>query len=227
MARMMTRRSALLFAALVALLGTFVVAERLWVAGAQDRESARDAWQRPNEVMDALGIRAASRVADVGCGEGYFVMHLSRRVGPQGKVYGVDVDEGSLKKLRGKIEEQGLSNVELIRNRKDDALLPAGELDVVLLVNAYHEMREYDAMLRSLYAALKPGGLLAIIDARGEEGGDRSRLQSVHTISEALVREDAVRSGFRFRSRERGFENPETGRNRRDWFFLIFEKPAP
>lgn len=190
---------------------------------AQSRNAARDEWQRPAEVMDLLHIGAGTRVADVGCGEGYFVLHLARRVGAQGRVYAVDVDDDSLGKVRRAAEEDGFANVQIVHSKADAAALPAGGVDVVLTVNAYHEMREHDAMLRSIYAALRAGGLLAVIDATGDSGASRSRLQDDHTITEALVREDAARIGFRFRSKERGFRNPQ---RRRDWFFLIFEKPA-
>jgi len=200
-------------------------AASLWLhdAQAQAHNAGRDEWQRPAEVMDTLHINAGTQVADVGCGEGYFVLHLAKRVGAQGRVYAVDIDEDSLGKAKRAVEEDGLTNVLIVRSKANDATLPAATLDVVLTVNAYHEMREYDAMLRSIRAALKPGGLLAVIDATGDAERDRSRLADEHTITEALVREDAARNGFRFRSKERGFHNPQ---RRREWFFLIFEKPA-
>jgi predicted methyltransferase len=73
---------------------------------AQDEGAKRDEWQRPQEVMDALGIGAGSAVADVGSGNGYFTFHLAERVGPAGRVYAVDIDEGALKKLREKAEKK-------------------------------------------------------------------------------------------------------------------------
>jgi len=78
-------------------------------------------------------------------------------------------------------------------------------------------------MLCGMFTALRPGGRLAIIDAAGE-GDDRASLMHGHEMSERLVREDAARNGFRFRSRERGFDRPESSRTH--WFFLLFEKPA-
>lgn len=184
----------------------------------------RDAWQRPNEVMDALGVRSGSHVADVGCGDGYFVMHLARRVGAAGAVFGVDVDADALGKLRHQVENSKLSNVRIVHSLANDPMLPAGDLDAVLIVNAYHEMLEYDAILRGIFAALKPGGRLAVIDAPGKNGDSRAEHQRVHTISESLVREDAERNGFRFLSKQPGFDRPDSDRG--PWFFLLFEKPA-
>lgn len=192
---------------------------------AQDEDAKRDAWQRPGEVMDALGIAPGSAVGDVGCGEGYFVLHLARRVGAAGAVYGEDIEQKPLDTVRRRTEQEKLANVRLIHGTAVDPQLPEGALDVVLVVNAYHEFIEYDAMLKGMLRALKPGGRLGIIDAAGEEKRTRAELQDKHTITEKLVMEDTARNGFRFRSKEKGFHRPE-GNSRNDFFFLIFERPA-
>src|SRR5215475_5750173 len=189
---------------------------------AQDETKARDAWQHPDRVMDALGIKAGSAVGDVGAGGGYFTFHLARRVGTSGKVYAEDILEEEVKKIRERAESEKLVQVEAILGAKDDPKLPAEKLDAVLIVNAYHEMREYDAMLRALFRALKPGGLLAIIDAPAPPGEAREKYYDRHRIPEQFVRDDAAHSGFIFVRQEPGFNSPERGR---DYFFLIFKKP--
>ncbi len=193
-------------------------------ARATRSEQDRDRWQRPAEVMDALGITTGSRVADVGCGEGYFVLHLAQRVGASGVVYAVDIDPKMLAIARRKVERAGFTHVRFILGREDDPRLPDSELDAVLIVNAYHEMRKHDEMLQGVFRSLKPGGRLAIIDGAGEEHEDRSVLIRRHRISRKLAREDAGRNGFRFREERPGFDRP--GRNARHFFFLIFEKPT-
>jgi len=212
---------ALLFSFLAALLTAGVA-----VSLAQNDDAKRDAWQRPNDVMDALGVRGGSRVADVGCGQGYFVMHLARRVGAEGAVYAVDVDEEALGKLRRRVEKDKLSNVQVIHSKENDPKLPGGELDGVLIVNAYHEMREHDAILRALHTALRPGGRLVIIDAPGKENRSRAEHRRNHTVSTELVREDAERNGFRFVREEPGFDSSREDSSRGRWFFLLFEKPV-
>ena len=190
-------------------------------------DARRDTWQRPQDVMDALGVHAGSHVADVGCGDGYFVMHLGRRAGTEGVVYGVDVDEAALRRLRQRVEDAGLSNVRIIHGGEADPQLPAASLDAVLIVNAYHEMRQYDSMLRAIFIALKPHGRLAIVDAPGKNTVSRDQHQRKHTIAEAHVREDAQRNNFRFLRKEADMESPrEDSSSRGAWFFLLFEKPG-
>jgi len=187
----------------------------------QDDGKARDAWQRPEAVMDALGIKPGSVVGDVGAGGGYFTFHLAHRVGLKGKVYAEDILEDEVNKIRERAAKEKLSQIEAVLGAKDDPKLPEGSLDSVLIVNAYHEMREHDAMLRALFRTLKPGGLLAIIDAPAEPGEPRERYFDRHRIPEQFVRNDAAHSGFIFVRQEPGFNSPERGR---DYFFLIFKK---
>jgi len=188
----------------------------------QDGGPARDAWQRPQEVMDALGLAAGSVVADVGCGRGYFTFHLAQRVTPAGRVYAVDIDEGDLQSIRNRAKRERLTQIQTVLGRIDDPQLPTGSLDAALVVNAYHEMREYDAMLARIYAAVKPGGLLAIIDSPSEAGQRRGSYYSRHRMPEDVVREDATRAGFRFLRAEPGFVRPQSNR---EFYFLVFEKP--
>jgi ubiquinone/menaquinone biosynthesis C-methylase UbiE len=183
----------------------------------------RDQWQRPQEVMDELGLTAGSAVADVGAGRGYFVLRLAARVGPTGKVYAVDIDENDLGRIRRRADDNALTQVETIHSSADDPRLPSNSVDAILVVNAYHEMRSYDPMLQGLYRALRPGGRLAIIDGEAEAGKARSTYYSDHEIPESLVREDAERNGFRFLRRPRSFRTGDGD----TWYFLLFEKPVP
>jgi ubiquinone/menaquinone biosynthesis C-methylase UbiE len=193
-------------------------------AGAQDPWGPRnrDAWQRPEEVMDALGLKPGSVVADVGCGRGYFTFHLADRVGSQGKVYAVDVKEHLIAGLRHEAEAKTLSQIEAVVGAADDPHLPLGALDAILVVDAYHEMHDYDAMLEAFYRALKPGGLLGVIDIEAERGQRRNTYFEHHNLPAEIVREDATRHQFRFLHNEPGFTVPKT---REKHYFLLFEKP--
>jgi predicted methyltransferase len=190
----------------------------------QDEWKLRDAWEKPQEVMDVLGIKPGSVVADVGAGEGYFTFRLAARVGPTGKVYAEDILKDRLDKIRARATKQKLTQIETVLGSTDDPHLPSENVDVILVVNAYHEMRDYDAMLRGMFRALKPAGLLAIIDAPAKAGEPRENYYDRHRIPEQLLREDVARNGFTFVRQQPTFTPPDSDRT---YFFLIFQKPAP
>lgn len=188
---------------------------------AQNSGPERDRWQRPDEVMDELGVRAGSVVADVGCGKGYFSIKLAERVGSDGKVYAEDIQQDPLEDLRHEAANKGLKQIETILGAPDDPHLPAAALDAILTVNSYHEWVQYDTMLAHLYAALKPGGLLGMIDRVGEPGKTRESYQREHRMPESIERDDATRQGFRFLHEAKGFTRTSDGDK---FYFLIFIK---
>jgi predicted methyltransferase len=187
------------------------------LSAASDVDPTRDSWQRPAYVMDELGIAAGSSVADVGAGDGYFTMHLADRVGDKGAVYAVDINSRVLATIDSRAAVRGYKQVITIQGVNDDPRLPEASLDAILIVNAYHEMVEFDAMLRAMYRALKPGGRLAVIDANAAPGLPRTQYQKDHHIPQTLVSEDAVRNGFKFRNTGEEFRN-------HDWHFTVFTK---
>jgi len=189
---------------------------------AQNSGPERDAWQRPAEVLDALGVHAGSVVADVGCGRGYFTFKLAERVGPEGKVYAEDIDNPVLDSIRDEAKKKGLDQVLTVAGTEEDVSLPPANLDVILAVNTFHEWQHYDEMLQGVYQALKPGGLFGLIDRSAETGHPRSYYYDHHRMPEALEREDVVRRGFRFLREEHGFTRPD---DHSQFYFLVFEKP--
>jgi ubiquinone/menaquinone biosynthesis C-methylase UbiE len=193
-------------------------------SGWADDPSERDAWQRPADVLDALGVGPGAAVADVGSGDGYFTFHIARRVGSTGMAIAEDIDGDDLAKVERKAEAEGLAQVRTVLGATDDPRLPEGALDAVLVVNAYHEMVEHDAMLLGMVRALKPGGRLGIIDKRDEPGESRATYRGRHSLPAAVVLEDAARSGLLFRGEEPGFRRPRRGGE--DWYFLVFVKPG-
>lgn len=172
--------------------------------------------------MDTLGVRTGNAVADVGSGRGYFTFKLAARVGRQGKVYAEDIREADLSSIRKRAEHDGLTQVETLMGASDDPHLPSLSLDGVLIMNAYHEFREHDAILRGIYRALKPGGLLALIDGAAEAGHPRDYYDGWHRLPEHFEREEAERAGFRFLCQQPGFTQPDNGKK---FYFLVFEKP--
>ncbi len=187
-----------------------------------DRARKRDEWQRPAEVFDALAVKPGQRVADIGSGWGYFTFRLAARVGAEGKVYAVDIDEEAINKVRQRKEREKLDQVEAILSVADDPRLPP-DLDLVLIVDSYHEFRDYDRIMQAVFRALKPGGRLGLIDGEGPAGRPRTEYHRLHVIPAELAREEILRHGFVFKESRPGFYDQEYGKK---MYFLIFEKPG-
>jgi predicted methyltransferase len=188
-------------------------------------ESRREEWQKVDEVFKAMGIKPGAVVADIGAGGGFFTARLSRAVGPQGRVYAVDVSARALRDLRQRVTDEQLSNVEVIEGGADDPRLPAGTIDAALIVNAYHEMNEHHAMLTKIKAALKPDGRLVILEpiAATRRGSSRADQIRTHEIAVEYVQKEAREAGFRVMT----LQDPFTSRvNARDDEWLLVLTPV-
>jgi ubiquinone/menaquinone biosynthesis C-methylase UbiE len=163
-----------------------------YIARLQDPE--RDAWQKPDEVVKALGLAPGQTACDVGAGPGYFTLRLARAVGPRGLVYGVDVEPKILDVLRERVGASGVRNVVPVLALADDPLLPPAACDVILIVNTYHHFPDGPAYLRRLVSSLKPGGRLANIDYEKRETPVGPPLD--HRIAREEFVRDAQRAGL-------------------------------
>jgi predicted methyltransferase len=173
--------------------------------------------------MNAMKAHAGSTVADVGAGEGWFTRKLAQRVGATGRVFAVDVQPAMEEEIRSWSVQEHLHQGIPVLGAEDDPHLPDGQVEAVLVVNAYHEMTAYDAMLRSFYKALRPGGRLVIIEPEAKPGRPRAEYQKEHVIPAQLVKDDAARNGFRLVAQHEDVVTPD----QHHWPFLIFEKPRP
>lgn len=122
----------------------------------------RAEWQKPDEVVAALGLRPGGVAADAGVGPGYFALRLARAVGPTGRVFGIDAEPRMLALLLERARGAGLANVEPVH--VDGLPLPPAACDVILMVNAYHHFPDGPGTLRALAGRLAPGGRLAVVD---------------------------------------------------------------
>ena len=155
----------------------------------------RDLWQRPDQVMDAMGIADASVVADIGAGSGWFTIRLARRVGPQGLVYAEDVQPEMINAITRRVQREGLTNVRAVRGQNSDPRLPPGSLDAVLIVDAYHEVDDRVTMLRNLARALKPQGRIGVVDFKLDGTGPGPAPDE--RVSPDVVVKDAAKAGLR------------------------------
>jgi SAM-dependent methyltransferase len=130
-------------------------------------EQSRDQAGEAERVMNLLGVKPGLTVADIGAGSGYYTVRLARWVGPTGHVYAEDVVPDYLERLAQRVRSEGLAaTVSLVHGEPHDPRLPAGSLDLALLVHMYHEVEQPYGLLWNLRPALKPNAKVAIIDAR-------------------------------------------------------------
>ena len=161
-------------------------------------DPSRDAWQRPDDVVAALGIARGQRLADVGCGTGYFTTRLLRATGETGHVLAVDVQQEMLDLLARRLEPADRAHVTLRRNPPDRPLEPTDAVDLVFCANTLYEVS--DAMLarfvQSMADGLAPGGRLVVLDWKPEPMRPGPPLAI--RLSAARIRELTERAGLAF-----------------------------
>ena len=156
----------------------------------------REAEEHPDQALDALKIPAGATVADVGAGVGYFVWRLSARVGPGGVVYGEDIQQGMLDQLDRNMRDRHIANVREVLGTIEDPKLPKNAIDLVLLVDVYHEFSEPEKMLDRIRESLKPGGRLVLLEYRGED--PKVPIKPEHKMTLKQVRAEVEPEGYRF-----------------------------
>lgn len=158
----------------------------------------RDAWQRPDLIMDELGISDASVVADLGAGGGWFTIRLARRVGPNGKVFAEDIQPEMIESIRRRVEREKVTWVHPVLGTATDPNLKE-PVDAVLIVDTYHEMEAPDVLLRNVARALKPNGRIGIVEHTKNGGGPGPPLEE-RVDPERVIR-DATTAGLRLHAR--------------------------
>ncbi len=153
--------------------------------------SERDAEEAPDTALDALGDLRNATVADVGAGAGYFTVRLAARVGTSGRVYANDLQPEMLKLLATRLARERIANVTLVQGTVEDPRLPAEALDLVLMVDVYHEFSQPQRMLRAIRAALKPAGRLVLLEYRKEDPRVPIRFEHKMSVEEARLELEA------------------------------------
>lgn len=147
----------------------------------------REKEEQPELVIKALGLRQGEVVADLGCGTGYFSWRLGRQVGERGLVYGVEIQPEMLQLLDTKMRERGALNVTGVLGTPQDPNLPE-PVDLVLMVDVYHELSHPAEMMEAICERLKSGGRLALVEYRAED--PKVPIKPLHKMTEAQIKKE-------------------------------------
>lgn len=175
--------------------------------------SEREIEEMPDSALDAIGIRPGMTVADVGAGSGYFTVRLSRRVGPEGKVYAQDIQPEMLRLLRRRLDKANFTNITTVLGTETDPKLPENSLDLILMVDVYHEFAQPQIMLRKLRQALKDDGRMVLLEYRKEDPWVPIRPEHKMSVAEAKLEVE-----------DEGFLLERVGRELPRQHILVFKK---
>lgn len=158
----------------------------------------RDTWMPLETLFELAEINEGTYVADIGCHEGYLSIHLANLVGNSGQVYAVDVRDDRLNRLKEHLKFRNLNNVSVILGDYDNPKLPEGKLDVVIIMDTYHEMTDYKTILNHVYKSLKPNGKLVIFEKLKSrvKNGSRREQTNAHTLGPKYVKKDLIEENF-------------------------------
>ena len=165
-----------------------------------------------DRVMDELGIKPGTSVADIGAGSGWFTVRAARRVGKDDTVYAVEINRRFVRHIANRAKKEKLPNIRTVLGKADDPLLPARSVDVALLLKTYHEVARPVALLRKLREAMRPGARLGIIDKKG--------IGTDHGLNADVVIKEAAQAGFTL------VEQHDFVKSEGVDYFLIFEARA-
>jgi ubiquinone/menaquinone biosynthesis C-methylase UbiE len=165
---------------------------------AQVADDSREKTEKVSEILSVLQAEPGKRIADIGAGEGFYSLRIARAVGPTGRVTAVDLSEKHLEKLRARIQQDKVTNVDVVVGAVDDPRLPQGTFDAALIYNAYHEMTTPEPILKAIFMALKPGGRLVMAEPLHDSVRSATRAEQVkdHEIGPNFVEQELQAAGF-------------------------------
>ena len=193
--------------ALIIVAGVFVEAQRrhpvsgrifapvMGVGGAGWLERPeREDEEAPSKALDALELKPGMVVADIGAGSGYYSTRIAKRVGPTGRVYATDIQQGMIDILDRRITAEGLTNITTVLGGMDDPRLPPASIDLAIMVDVYHELQQPQVFLQRLKDTFKPNGRLVLLEFRKED--PKVPILEVHKMSVAEVKQEMEAEGF-------------------------------
>ncbi len=171
------------------------IAQTMHYSGAEWLLRPSRAKQESTEkLLEALQLKAGMVVCDMGCGNGYYTLPIAKRVGGEGRVLAVDIQQPMLDMLMKRVNEAGLENVTPIKGEPGNPNLPKGELDMVLMVDVYHEFANPEQMLNAIRESLKPDGVVALAEFRAED--PEVPIKPLHKMSKKQILKEYTANGF-------------------------------
>ena len=155
----------------------------------------RDEEERASESFQQLKLTEGMNVCDLGCGNGYWTLPIARDVGKDGKVYAVDIQREMLQKLRQRSSKYKLDNIKPVLGKVDDPNLPANKMDLVLMVDVYHEFSHPESMLWGIRRSLNSKGVVALLEYREEDPG--VPIKPLHKMSKRQIMKEYTANGFK------------------------------
>lgn len=156
----------------------------------------REREERCSLMLTSLDVKAGMTVCDMGCGNGFYTVQLAKMVGPKGKVYAVDIQPEMLKFLSDRAKKAKVTNrIEPVLGQLWDPKLPEGKLDLILLVDVYHEFSHPEHMLDAMRKSLAPGGRVVLVEYRGED--PEVPIKPEHKMTKEQIKKELLPNGFK------------------------------
>jgi ubiquinone/menaquinone biosynthesis C-methylase UbiE len=175
--------------------------------------SEREREERPAQVLKELNIREGQTVADLGAGSGYYTLRMAQAVGETGTVYAVDIEPRMLQFITQRAAREDISTIKTVQATATDPGLPPNSLDLLLMVDVYHELEYPFEVMQKVHTAMRTGGRVALVEYRAND--PTVMIKPVHTMTERQVIAEL---------REAGFHHVETVRTLPLQHLMIFEK---
>jgi ubiquinone/menaquinone biosynthesis C-methylase UbiE len=209
----------------VLLIALLSIATLTW---AQVADDSREKWEKVSDILVALQAEPGKRIADVGAGEGFYSLRIARAVGPTGRVTAVDVSEKYLDKLRARLQQENVTNVDVVVGAVDNPHLTESTFDAVLIYNAYHEMTTPEPILKAIFMALKPGGRLVMAEPLHDNVRSATRAEQVkdHEIGPNFVQQELQAAGFEVMEQRPDFLAFTSPGHKGGFWLMIARKPG-
>ncbi|MEO6186365.1 MAG: class I SAM-dependent methyltransferase [Steroidobacteraceae bacterium] len=187
-----------------------------WQAASWLEREEREKEERTSVLIDELHLKPGMVIADVGAGSGYLSRRMAPLVAPGGRILAVDIQPEMLALLAKVAADPRYANIQPVRGAVDDTNLPAGSVDVAIMVDVYHELEYPYEVLASIVRSLKPGGRVVFVEYRGEDAD--VPIKPLHKMTEKQVRLEAGKQALVWE---------RTGRRLPWQHLVVFRKPGP